>query len=336
MLDVVQYVEALHLPVPLHDDHRGSSVEVAGRGREKRPFPRPQPIPCPAMSVEESCLYTLMHAPREHHEALLRDLVIPVVREIRDDPELTCIFFARYSEPDWQLRFRVLGAPSWVEERVKPRIEAALAPAREAGLWDAVEFASYQREWERYGGTEGMRIAERLFFLDTLACLDLIDAERRGGFVKTRREYSLLFVEKFLDLVGFDRDARIAYYAFAHSWPIDDGTWNEDDLRALDAKFVTLEPSLVELLRGEQSRDAAALWGGDEPAAIAAQCLEASRPAIDELLARHRDGSIPQELLYLVWSYTHMHCNRLGIDAMPEAILRYFMWRLYTGAALPA
>jgi hypothetical protein len=29
-----------------------------------------------------------------------------------------------------------------------------------------------------------------------------------------------------------------------------------------------------------------------------------------------------------------MHCNRLGIEAMPEAILRYFMWRLYTGSSL--
>jgi len=286
------------------------------------------------MSDDETCLYTLMHAPRENHETLLRDFVIPVVREIRDDPRVDCIFFARYSEPDWQLRFRVLGRPAWVNEQVKPRIETALAPVRAAGLVNDVEFASYQREWERYGGTEGMKLAERIFFLDSLACLELIDAEHRGGFAKTRREYSLLFVEKFLDLMGLDRDARIAYYAFAHSWPIDDGTWSKDDLAALDAKYRALEPGLVELLRGEQSRDPVAAWGGDEPARIAARCLAASKPVLDELTSRHRAGAIPQEPIHLAWSYTHMHCNRLGIDAMPEAILRYFMWRLYTGAAL--
>ena len=288
------------------------------------------------MLADEHCLYTLMHAPRENHERLLCELVIPVVREIREAPELDCIFFARYSVPDWQLRFRVLGRTSWVTGPVKRRIDEALEPIRTSGLVDNVEFATYQREWERYGGERGMPLAEKIFLHDSLACLDLIEAESRGALAKTRREYSLVFVEAFLDMVGFDRDTRIAYYAYAHSWPISDGTWTEADLRALDQKFTSLEPGLVELVRGGQSRDPVAQWGGEEPARIAARCLDASSPVVDEIVSLHRTGMIPKNLVNLVWSYTHMHCNRLGIDAMPEAILRYFMWRLYTGASIPA
>jgi len=288
------------------------------------------------MHHDESCLYTLMHAPQENHEALLREFVIPIVRELRTAPELDCLFFARYSEPDWQLRFRVLGRATWISGPVKARIDAALEPVREAGLAREVEFATYAREWDRYGGTRGMYLAEKLFLYDSLACLDLIDAERRGAFAKTRREYSLLFVDRFLDLMEFDRDTRIAYYAFAHSWPIRDGVWTADDLRTLDAKFAALEPGLVDLLRGEQSREPSLHWGGFEPARIANGCLDASRPVVDEVKTLHRAGDLKQDLVNLVWSYTHMHCNRLGIDAMPEAILRYFMWRLYTGVSLPA
>jgi thiopeptide-type bacteriocin biosynthesis protein len=286
------------------------------------------------MPGDEACLYTLMHAPRESHERLLRELVIPVVTTIKDAPELDSIFFARYSEPDWQLRFRVLGRTSWVAMAVRPLIDAALVPAREAGLFEEVEFAQYDREWERYGGEIGMPLAERIFFQDSLACLDLIDAESRGEIAKSRREYSLLYVERFLDLMGFDRDARIAYYAFAHSWPITDGTWTSGDMDALDRKFRSLEPGLVELIR--EGGDAASAWGGATPARIAARCLDATRPHVDELLTHHRAGRIPQDIVSLAWSYTHMHCNRLGIDAMPEAILRYFMWRLYSGASHPA
>jgi thiopeptide-type bacteriocin biosynthesis protein len=286
------------------------------------------------MSADETCLYTLMHAPRENHERLLQQLVIPVVTAIKDAPELDSIFFARYSEPDWQLRFRVLGRPAWVADAVRPRIDAALVPARAAGLFEAVEFAEYAREWERYGGEIGMPLAEKIFFQDSLACLDLIDAESRGELAKSRREYSLLYVERFLDLMGFDRETRIAYYAFAHSWPITDGTWTNDDMDALDRKFQALEPGLVELIG--QGRETESAWGGAAPARIAARCLDATRPVVDELLAHHRAGRIPADIVNLAWSYTHMHCNRLGIDAMPEAILRYFMWRLYTGASLPA
>jgi len=288
------------------------------------------------MSTDESCLYTLMHAPRENHEELLRAFVIPIVRRIRTAPELDCLFFARYSEPDWQLRFRVLGRADWVSGPVKALVDDALTPVRSAGLVDEVEFASYAREWDRYGGPVGMALAEKIFLHDSLACLELIDAESRGELAKSRREYSLLFVERFLDLMGFTRDTRIAYYAFAHSWPVRDGVWDADDLLALDAKFTSLEPGLVELLRGDQSRDPAACWGGAEPARIANACLAASRPVLEELKARHLTGDVPQDLVNLAWSYTHMHCNRLGIDAMPEAILRYFMWRLYTGASLPS
>src|SRR6188768_3405534 len=97
------------------------------------------------MSGGETCLYTLIHAPREHHESLLREFVIPVVRELRDAPDLACVFFARYSEPDWQLRFRVLGNAPWIEQAVKPRIDEALGPVRASGLVNAIEFASYQR-----------------------------------------------------------------------------------------------------------------------------------------------------------------------------------------------
>ena len=286
------------------------------------------------MPADESCLYTLLHAPQENHDGLLREFVTPVVRQIRGAPELDCLFFARYSEPDWQLRLRVLGRTGWVSGPVKALIEDALAPVRAAGLVNEVEFASYAREWERYGGASGMLLAEKLFFHDSLACLGLIDAESRGELAKSRREYSLLFVERFLDLMGFDHDTRIAYYAFAHSWPIRDGVWTPDDLCALDTKFASLEPGLVELLRGDQSANPAVQWGGAEPAQIADACLFESRPVVEELKALHRAGIVRQDLLNLAWSYTHMHCNRLGIDAMPEAILRYFMWRLYTGASL--
>lgn len=282
------------------------------------------------MPADESCLYTLMHAPRESHERLLQELVSPVVREIRGAPELDCIFFARYSEPEWQLRFRVLGRPEWIAREVKPRIDAALSPVLASGLVRDVEFASYQREWDRYGGETGMRLAEGIFFQDSLACLDLIDAEARGTFEKTRREYSLLFVEKFLDLMGFGRDARIAYYAFGHSWPLKDGTWTSDDLRKLDERFADLAPGLADLLESERGGDAAEAWGGEEPARIAAGCLAATRPIADELIEAHRAGRIRQDLTHLAWSTTHMHCNRLGIDAVAEAILRYFMWRLYS------
>ncbi|HEY0510655.1 MAG TPA: thiopeptide-type bacteriocin biosynthesis protein [Thermoanaerobaculia bacterium] len=278
---------------------------------------------------DQLCLFTLLYAPREQHERILAELVTPIARDLRQAPELDSLFFARYNVPSWQLRFRVLGRPGWVSGPVFERVQRDLEPLKAAGAVEAVEFAQYDRETERYGGEEGMALAEQLFLHDSLAGLDLMEADRQGRLEKTRREVSLLMTERLLDLLRFDRGQRTAFYAFGHQWTREMGTWSDADLATIEAKYQALKPGLQELFTGEQATDPESLWGGEEAARIAARWLEASRPVAAAILAGHAAGRIRQDLGYLAWSYAHMSCNRLGIDATPEALLRYFMHRLY-------
>lgn len=277
---------------------------------------------------DQLCLFTLLYAPREQHEKILADFVTPVARDLRDAPELHSLFFARYNVPSWQVRFRVLGRPDWVSGPVFERVQRDLGPLQESGAVEGVEFAQYDREVERYGGDEGMALAEKLFLHDSLACLDLMETERRGLLEKSRREFSMVMTERTLDLFRFSREQRLAFYAFGYQWTRDMETWKEDDLAMIEGRYQGLKEGLQDLFAGEQSQDPALLWGGEEPARIAAHCLEASRPIAEAILEGHAAGRIQQDLVYLVWSYTHMHCNRLGIDPTPEALLRYFMHRL--------
>jgi class I lanthipeptide synthase len=254
--------------------------------------------------------------------------VTPVAREVSAAPELSSLFFARYNVPRWQVRFRVLGEPSWVDGPVRDRVCAFLEPLKSKGFLEGNEFATYQREYERYGGVEGMALAEKIFLHDTLACLELMEAERQGLTVKSRREFSMVMTERLLDLLRFTRAQRLAFYAFGYSWALDMKTWEQDEIRILDERFEALRPGLTDLFFGGQADDPVAAWGGEAPARIATRCLDATRPVVDELLAAHAAGRIKQDIVYLAWSYTHMQCNRLGIDPTPEAILRYFMHRL--------
>jgi len=277
---------------------------------------------------DQRCLFTLLYAPRERHEQILADFVTPVARDLREAPELHSLFFARYNVPSWQLRFRILGRTDWVEGPVRQRVEQALQPLLASGVVDNAELAQYDRELERYGGEEGMALAEKLFLHDSLACLDLLAAERQGCLGKTRREVSLLLTDRLLDLLQFNRDQRLAFYAHGHRWTREMETWKEADLAVIEAKYQALKPGLQDLFTGEQAADPALLWGGEEPARIALHCLEASRPIAEAIRQGLAEGRIHQDPIYLVWSYAHMHCNRLGIDPTPEALLRYFMHRL--------
>jgi thiopeptide-type bacteriocin biosynthesis protein len=277
---------------------------------------------------DQRCLYALLHAGREEHEALIRELVIPAAREIRGHPDLDSLFFARYNQPDWQLRFRILGRPAWVDGAVRDLLDTRLQALRKAGVVGSWEFASYDRETERYGGEEGMALAEEIFLHDSLFCLDYIEAETRGETTKSRREVALLYTDRVLDLFGFTREQRLAFYRHGYRWAVDMKTWEEEEFRVLDERYEAVKDGLADLLWGDQRGDPVAAWGGASPARAGEATLAALEPVVGRLLEAHRDGRVHQEIVYLSWSYTHMHCNRLGISPSGEAILRYFVNRL--------
>jgi thiopeptide-type bacteriocin biosynthesis protein len=180
---------------------------------------------------------------------------------------------------------------------------------------------------ERYGGEEGMRLAERVFHLDSLACLDLMEAEREGLCGRSRREVSLVLTERTLDLMGFDAGARLRFYRHGYQWALDKGTWTAEDLPVLDEKYAALRPGLASLFSEAGTERPDALWGGEAPARIAERFVADLRPVVEALLAAHAAGRIRQDIVDLAWAFTHMQCNRLGIGPVAEAILRYFMHR---------
>jgi thiopeptide-type bacteriocin biosynthesis protein len=302
-------------------------VDAASALLEERPVNSPEP---PTASDDEACVYAVLWIAKDRHDRVAREVVAPLVRELcapGDRAQWDSFFFVRYNQPRWQLRFRLLGRRAWMDNVARPALARALELAREDEWIDGLDFGEYEREWERYGGPEGMRLAEKIFLADSLAALEVLEAEARGTLGIPRREYSLVHTERFLDLLGFDRQTRVAFYRTGHAWAIEDGHWTPEDLRKLDARYDALRSGL--LARFRPGSDAEMAFGDREACRISQACLRATGPAVDRVRAAHAEGRVHQDLVYLAWSYCHMHCNRLGIENPAEAILRYFMYRFY-------
>jgi len=277
---------------------------------------------------QQECLYCVLYVARERIEDVLERLVDPIVAQVRQHPDLDSLFFVRYSEPRWQLRLRLLGRPEWIGGPLRKDVERRIVESEKAGDIEGHEFHRYEREYERYGGEIGMSLAEKLFHLDSLACLDLIRIDRAGRLAKSRRELAMALVDRFLDVARFDDAERLELYRYGYAWALELKTWGADDLEILEQRFQSLRPGLERFFFGPGAEDPVGFYGGAEAASVATRFLDEARPVVDEILKEHRDGGIRQTRLHLFWSYTHMLTNRLGVEASPEAILRYFMCRL--------
>ncbi len=278
----------------------------------------------------------MLHAPREQHDAIVREGIGPLLREVRRIPSLDALFFGRYNKPDWHLRLSVVGRPEWVGSDVRAFLDRLAGELRAAGRIREFEIADYERDEEAFGGEEGARIAERIFQLDTEACIDWLDAESRGRTSRSRREHCLVMTERYLDLMHLTRVQRIAFYRHAYSFEVDLGRWQSEEIEKLERHYRSIRDGLLDLFAGETSRDPARVWGGDEPASIARACIDAIRPLAEELLRACREGGRRKNRIDLAWSLTHMHANRLQVEADAEAIIRFFMCRLHQDADLMA
>jgi len=274
-------------------------------------------------------LYLCAHADPEHHQEVVTDFVTPLARSVRERPELHSLFFVRMNLPTWQVRLRAAGDVRWLHGPYLQEAEERLRPLVSSGVVTEVERTHYQREIERYGGEEGMELAEKIFHHDSLACLEWMELERNGELQRNRRELALLMAERYADLLGLEGTERARFYHFGYRWTRDMGTWDEADFEKLEARYRQIAPAMHELLQGEASHDPETLWGGAASARIARDFFDPLRPLLTRVVAGFEAGRIRQHLAYLGWSYTHLPCNRLGLPPLPEAILRYLQHRYH-------
>lgn len=269
-------------------------------------------------------LCAVFEAAYEEQEEVLAEVVTPAVRVLRTRPEMRGLFFARMSEPVWHVPLHVVGEAAWIDGEVRDLLadRASRIVAHDPGTG-------------RFGGPEGVRITEGVFTHDSLACLDLMEAERLFEAGRSRREFHLALVDRLLDRVGLDRRTRLAFYE--HGWRgATSEPWSEADMKALDQRYAEIRDGLAALFAtggGAAETEDPAVWGGPQPARIASYLLRSVEPLIHDLESAKEQGRLSQEPLYLVWTWAHMNANRLGIGPVPEAILRYFMSRFVAETA---
>jgi thiopeptide-type bacteriocin biosynthesis protein len=257
--------------------------------------------------------------------------VAPVAREALAAGEADGWFFIRYGDPEWHLRLRFHGDPARLQSGVLTRLHDALDPLLADGRVWRVQLDTYEREVERYGGPEGIALAERMFQVDSEAVLAILEMLEGDEGADLRWRLALRGIDMLLGDLQFDPETRMRVLrGMRESFNREFG--GGKGLRVqLDQRFRQEWRSLMPLL--DPSGDAESELA---PAlAVLRQRSERLAPIVDELRERERAGRLNQTLADLAPSYVHMHVNRIIRSAQRahEMVLYDFLYLLYESRA---
>lgn len=263
-------------------------------------------------------------------DAALRELVGPVAREAVESGAAERWFFLRYADPECHLRVRFQGDPQRLHAETLALLQAAAAAWVGEGRLRRVQVDTYEREVERYGGPEGIRLAERIFHCDSTAVVEILELLEPGDAgLDERWRLALRGIDTLLADLGLDLPARREAMfrqrdAFAREFRAS-GLLKG----AIGDRFRKERPSLAALL--DPANDAGS------PLAPGLRILEErSRqlaPVAAELRAAERDGRLSLPVAEIAPSLVHMHVNRMLRSAhrAQELVLYDFLTRLYDG-----
>jgi thiopeptide-type bacteriocin biosynthesis protein len=271
-------------------------------------------------------LYVKLYTGAAILDQLLHDMVQPLVDGVFRTGAADRWFFIRYGDPHWHLRLRFHGAPARLDGEVLPALRAATAPLLTEGRLSRIQYDTYEPEIERYGGPEGMVLAERLFQADSEAVLALSSLFPEDSRGELRWRLAILGIDLLLTDLCLDIPTRRAVIGKMRDSFATEFRTDADFKHQLGRKFRTERRSLETLL-GTTSDDARLRDG--------LRVLERRSKQLMPVMARLRGcaqaGRLSLPLVDLAPSYMHMHVNRLLRSAhrAHEVVLYDFLARFY-------
>lgn len=275
-------------------------------------------------------LYVKFYTGAASADAILTDLIAPVVARARRAKTITGWFFLRNADPRWHVAVALRGDPVRLA-RMLPRLNRDAAPFLQDGRLWRIAVDTYEREAERYGGESGVELAESLYEADSDAALAILARLESGSGADERWRLALRGCHEALLDFGLDLAARTDVITRARETLGVALRVNVVLERQLGARFRAERASLVELLAVKAT--------SKHPLSAGVGVMEKRstrvRSVVEELRAREQDGRVSVPAHHLVEGLLRMHCNRLlRCDHRAQELVIYeFLQRLYVSEA---
>jgi len=254
---------------------------------------------------------------------LLKGELAPLLSSPSTEDILECWFFVRYSDPETHLRLRFQTKDNTISCDLTRTLEDLLARGK---LWN-IQYDTYRREIERYGGLEGTLASEEIFCADSEAVLAIIvalDSDRQD----VRWRVALLGIDSLLTDCGLNIDDKVHLMGNLRNLFASEFHLSPLNKQKLGERFRHERASIQAMMRREPTEQKPIY---DIAFQAFTRRSERIRPAIRRLRALQQNETLANDFFDIVASYVHMHVNRI-IRSSPrghELVLYDFLYRVY-------
>ena len=269
---------------PMHGQSGTYALEVAMPFRATLgapALPDPQPVISRATYLRSpGSDWVAIHAylGAERAALFLEKRLPAILQSLLESADL--FHFVRYADPAHHLRLRFHAATA--REDVTMRVLREFSALNEAGVVSRFAVQTYDREVERYGGSDSIALAETIFHYDSLRTLGELSAMK-----SSRNDTSICSLARFAECLLGSADA-------SRGW-----------LKVAFGRRPRLPKQIWEHVRS--ARETYLL----QPVSDLDISIKHSAEQLRQIVAPGRLNSTLRALL-------HMHCNRLGLSSTEE------------------
>jgi lantibiotic biosynthesis protein len=267
-------------------------------------------------------LFAKLYGPRALEDDLLTGPVPELCGHALASGAAEDWFFIRYADPDPHLRLRFRGRPDRLIGELAPQLCSWAENLISQDLCYRLCLDTYEREVERYGGPQGISLAESIFGADSRFVVQALQLIRSGALSLDMTALAVLSIDHLLAGMGADPAQRLNCY---HTWV--------QQRNASGAQYRQRQAALRALLGEPQHLRQ--LPGGEALARVLAvrrREISASARRLNELA---RTGELSQSASALFRSCVHLHRNRLvGIGGPDEDRIIGLLQRTRHGLSL--
>ncbi len=235
---------------------------------------------------------------------LLLDVLVPTLRSLLEAGVLRQWFFLRYRDPETHLRIRTRADHGNAGSAWSAEVARLTQPWLDAGLIRRVQWDTYSREVERYGGPESMEAAEAIFAADSDAVVTMGKLGLLSG--STTWQTALSSLVSLVDSAGFTPAEQAAVFRRTLD------QYGGAMFREADYRHAVAEKTRAFRVRIDEACAASEPGAPDTPVR---DILSARTRALGPHLARLRDldksGALVTPLTDILGSLLHMNANRM-------------------------